>query len=64
MERKSRRGKTFFGCSGFPDCTFALWDKPIAQKCPQCDANFIVEKTTKKEGTFLKCMTKGCGFKG
>jgi DNA topoisomerase-1 len=64
MERKSRRGKTFFGCSRFPDCTFALWDKPIAKKCPQCDANFIVEKTTKKEGTFLKCMTKGCGFKG
>ncbi len=63
VERRSKRGKLFFGCSRFPDCTFASWDKPVNKECPECGANFIVEKTTKKDGDFLKCQAKGCGFK-
>ena len=63
VERKSKRGKIFYGCSRFPDCTFAIWNKPIAKDCPLCNANFLVEKSTKKDGTSLACQTKGCGFK-
>jgi DNA topoisomerase-1 len=63
IERTSKRGKIFYGCSRFPNCTFAIWDKPVAKKCPECDAEFLLEKTTKKLGTFLVCHTKGCGFK-
>jgi len=63
VERSSKRGKLFYGCNRFPECTFATWDKPIDRKCPVCDANFLVEKTTKKEGTLLTCLTEGCGFK-
>jgi DNA topoisomerase I len=63
VQRSSRRGKIFYGCSRFPDCTFATWDKPVAKECPECGAKFLVEKTTKKQGTFLACNTKGCGFK-
>jgi DNA topoisomerase-1 len=63
LERTSRRGKTFYGCSRFPNCTFAIWDKPVAKKCPECGATFLVEKSTKKQGTFLTCNAKGCGFK-
>jgi len=63
VERRSKRGKIFYGCSRFPDCTFATWDKPAAQECPKCGAKFVVEKSTKKEGTFLKCLTEGCDFK-
>jgi DNA topoisomerase I len=63
VQRSSKRGKIFYGCSRFPDCTFATWDKPVAKECPECGAKFLVEKTTKKQGTFLTCNTKGCGFK-
>jgi len=63
VQRSSKRGKIFYGCSRFPDCTFATWDKPVAKECPECGAKFLVEKTTKKQGTFLACDTKGCGFK-
>ncbi|MFZ7128665.1 MAG: type I DNA topoisomerase [Desulfobacterales bacterium] len=63
VERRSKRGKIFYGCSRFPDCSFAIWDKPVAQSCPVCGADFLVEKTTKREGTFLTCITPGCGYK-
>ena len=63
IQRSSKRGKIFYGCSRFPDCTFATWDKPVAKECPECGTKLLVEKTTKKQGTFLTCNTKGCGFK-
>ena len=63
IQRSSKRGKIFYGCSRFPACTFATWDKPVAKVCPECGAKFLVEKTTKKQGTFLACNSKGCGFK-
>ena len=63
MERTSRRGKTFYGCNRYPKCNFASWDKPVAETCPQCQAPILVEKTTKKYGTQMTCLTKGCGYK-
>ncbi|MFP4533232.1 MAG: type I DNA topoisomerase [Desulfobacterales bacterium] len=63
VERKSKRGKIFYGCSRFPTCTYALWDKPIPKPCPRCGAPFLVEKTTKKAGTVIKCINEACGYK-
>ncbi len=63
VERHSKRGKLFYGCSQFPKCEFATWDKPINRKCPQCDAPILLEKTTKKEGTFLTCLSTECDYK-
>lgn len=63
VEKKTRRGKIFYGCNRFPDCTFATWDKPIPKECPECGATFLIEKSTKKEGTFLACQKKECGFR-
>ncbi|MGD9016329.1 MAG: type I DNA topoisomerase [Desulfobacterales bacterium] len=63
VERRSKRGKTFFGCNRFPDCSFATWDKPVAQSCPVCGADFLLEKTTKRDGTVLSCHSKDCGFR-
>ena len=62
IEKRSKRGKIFYGCSRFPQCRFAIWDKPVDQACPVCGAGFLVEKSTKKKGTFLSCVTKGCGY--
>ncbi|HSK70286.1 MAG TPA: type I DNA topoisomerase [Pyrinomonadaceae bacterium] len=53
--KKSRRGKTFYGCSEYPKCDVVFWDKPITEPCPQCNAPFLLEKTTKKEGTINYC---------
>jgi DNA topoisomerase-1 len=62
VERKSRRGKVFFGCSNYPDCDFVLWNRPVAEKCPTCDAPFLVEKNTKKHGRQLRCNNEDCDY--
>ena len=62
VQRKSRRGKVFYGCSLYPACTFAIWDKPVAKECQLCGANFLLEKSSKKQGAYLACHDKDCGF--
>ena len=62
VERKSRRGKVFFGCSNYPDCDFTLWNRPLAEKCPDCGAPFLVEKVTKKHGRQLVCNSEDCSY--
>jgi len=61
--KKSKRGKAFYGCAEYPKCDEVMWDKPIAEACPQCAAPYILEKTTKKDGTFRYCATEGCEHK-
>jgi DNA topoisomerase-1 len=59
----SKRGKVFYGCNRYPDCTYALWDKPVNQECPLCQAKYLVEKVSKKEGVYLACLNSDCGYK-
>jgi DNA topoisomerase-1 len=59
IERRTKRGRTFFGCSSYPKCKFATWDKPVNRPCPKCDAKFVVEKSTKAKGEYLKCIKCG-----
>jgi DNA topoisomerase-1 len=63
LEKTSKRGKVFFGCNRYPECSFATWDKPVARDCPACGARFLVERNTKKQGTLHMCLTPDCGFK-
>ncbi|HEX6851722.1 MAG TPA: type I DNA topoisomerase, partial [Candidatus Polarisedimenticolaceae bacterium] len=62
VERKSKRGKVFYGCDRYPDCEFVLWNKPIARACPQCATPYLVEKITKRKGHQILCEKEGCGF--
>jgi DNA topoisomerase-1 len=62
VERKSKRGKIFFGCSNYPDCDFVLWNRPVAEKCPKCGAPYLVEKTTKKHGHQVLCNNEDCDY--
>jgi DNA topoisomerase-1 len=62
VERKSRRGKVFYGCANYPDCDFTLWNKPVAEKCPDCGAAFLVEKVTKRHGRQLVCDNEKCEY--
>lgn len=54
VERRSRRGRVFYGCNQYPECDFVSWDKPIKKPCPECDS-LLVEKRTKKKVT-IKCI--------
>lgn len=53
-QKKTKKGKIFYGCPNWPDCNFALWDKPTGEKCPKCGA-LMVEK-----GKKIKCSNKNC----
>ncbi|MDT5120684.1 MAG: topoisomerase, partial [Acidobacteriota bacterium] len=61
--KKSKRGKAFYGCSEYPKCDVVFWDKPVAEHCPKCNAPFLLEKTTKKEGTVRYCAKEGCDYR-
>ena len=50
VERRSKRGKTFYGCNRYPDCDFVAWNKPIAETCPECSSPYLLEKWSKKDG--------------
>ena len=62
VERKSRRGKAFYGCANYPDCDFTLWKRPIAEACPECGTPFLLEKITKKAGRQLVCSKDDCAY--
>ncbi len=63
IERRSRRGKTFYGCSNYPKCDFVLWQRPVAESCPQCKAPYLMEKTTKRDGHIRYCNEAECDYK-
>ncbi len=63
VERRSKRGKLFYGCSKYPDCKFTTWYKPVAEPCPECGHPILVEKTSKKTGDYFACMQEECKYK-
>ncbi len=62
-ERRTKRGKTFYGCVNYPNCKFAAWDRPVPQPCPQCAKPYLLSKYSKRDGTFLACADKECGYR-
>jgi DNA topoisomerase-1 len=62
VERRSRRGKTFYGCNRYPDCSFVAWARPVPEACPDCGNPYLVEKYL-KAGAFLQCPASGCKYK-
>jgi DNA topoisomerase-1 len=62
-EKRSRRGKIFFGCSNYAKtkCDFVSWDRPFPEVCPQCGAPFLVKKIARR-GNTIRCIAEGCGY--
>ncbi|MGN1188128.1 MAG: type I DNA topoisomerase [Lachnospiraceae bacterium] len=54
--RKTKKGRKYYGCEGFPECDFMSWQKPSEQKCPDC-GGYMVEK-----GNKLVCADEKCGY--
>ncbi len=44
VEKKTKRGKIFYGCNNYPKCDFASWDKPSIELCPNCHTNLVEKK--------------------
>ena len=62
-ERRTRFGKSFYGCVNYPNCKFAAWDKPIPGPCPQCGKPYLLSKYSKREGPYIACPDKECGYR-
>lgn len=59
IERKSKRGRVFYGCNQYPHCDFTMWNKPIAETCTECGA--LMEEKSYKNGTVKKqCSNEDC----
>jgi DNA topoisomerase-1 len=62
VERKSKRGRVFYGCDNYPKCDFTLWNRPLAEGCPTCSAPYLVEKITKRWGHQVLCDNEDCDY--
>ena len=60
VKRKSKKGKVFYGCDRYPECSFVSWDKPVKEKCPKC-GGMMVHKPG-HGGGFDACTAEGCGY--
>jgi DNA topoisomerase-1 len=63
VERRSRRGKTFYSCANYPKCTFSVWQRPVGEPCPTCGAPFLTERFLRGGKTVRACVKEGCGYK-
>ncbi len=63
LERRSWRGKLFYGCGRYPKCKFASWDKVVPHACPSCGSPYLLEKVTKAAGARWRCPSAECGYK-
>jgi DNA topoisomerase-1 len=63
VEKRSRRGKGFFGCSNYAktQCGFVSWDRPVPSSCPQCGAKFLLKRVN-RQGVRVYCHDKDCGY--
>ncbi len=61
IQRKSKKGRFFYGCSNFPECNFILWNRPISENCPICSS--LLVKKNRKNKTIIQCSNKECTYK-
>jgi len=62
IERRSRKGKTFYGCNRYPECKFVAWGKPVPEKCTACGSPYMIEKWL-KAGPVWQCPNAECKHK-
>jgi len=61
IERRTKKGRTFWSCSNYPECKFATWYRPVNEACPQCGANFLVIKSQNGKKS-LQCIKENCKY--
>ena len=63
MERRSKRGKTFYACNKYPECKFVAWARPVAEPCPKCGATFLTERVASGGKRTRQCIRGECGYR-
>ena len=61
VERRSKRGRVFYGCSNYPECHFTMWNRPTGQRCPECGELLVIKGG--RRGESIVCSNKECGYK-
>lgn len=59
IEKKSKRGRKFFGCNNYPECNFMTWDTPLDEKCPKCGSTLFKKGVRSPK---IVCLKEGCGY--
>jgi DNA topoisomerase-1 len=62
LKRKSRKGRIFYSCAGYPKCKYAIWNEPVDKPCPKCHWPILTLKVTKKFGEQMLCPQTECDF--
>lgn len=62
VEKRSRKGRKFYGCSNYPDCDFVSWFEPTDKKCPSC-GSYMVKRYNKSKGNYLECSNSECKYR-
>jgi len=60
VRRRTRKGRFFYGCSNYPECTYTTWQEPVAQLCSDCGEHLVI----RKKGSEPVCVNKECPSKG
>ncbi len=61
VEKRGRRGRSFYGCNQYPKCKFSVWQRPVPETCPQCGAPYLLQKML-KSGNKLVCSNEKCAY--
>ena len=61
-ERRSKRGRAYFGCANFPTCRFVVWQRPVATPCPKCGAPFVTQRGGRGK-RYVACWREGCDYR-
>ncbi|MGI6162270.1 MAG: type I DNA topoisomerase [Christensenellales bacterium] len=58
LQKKSKKGKIFYGCEKYPDCDYVSWDMPVEQKCSECGSDMVQKQN--RGGAYILCTNKEC----
>ena len=61
-QRRTRRGRSFFGCSNYPECDFSTWHRPVPDRCTECGNEGAEQRSTKARGEYRRCLKCGNEF--
>jgi len=61
-ERRSKRGKPYYGCANYPTCKFVVWQRPVPPACPKCGAPFLLARSSRGK-RYLACWREGCDYR-
>ncbi|HET7263696.1 MAG TPA: type I DNA topoisomerase [bacterium] len=63
VERRTRKGRVFYGCANYPNCTYVSWDRPTGRMCPTCGSMLVAKRARRGTPPTIVCSNKQCPYK-